>query len=47
MVNANQLEQNFQFVKDTLLEEVISESLIHSAYKSIKTCLPILDKWHT
>ena len=32
MVNDNQLDQYFQFVKDTLLKEVISEPLIHSAY---------------
>ncbi len=31
MVNDNQLDQYFQFVKDMLLEVVISESLIHSA----------------
>ncbi len=31
-VSGNQLDQNFQFVKDMLLEEVISEPLIHSAY---------------
>ncbi len=32
MVSDNQLDQYFQFVKDMLLEEVISEPLIHSAY---------------
>ncbi len=32
IVSDNQLDQYFQFVKDMLLEEVISEPLIHSAY---------------
>ena len=32
MVSDNQLDQYFQFVKDVLLEEVISEPLIRSAY---------------
>ena len=34
MVSDNQLERNFQFVKDMLLEEVGNEPLIHSAYYS-------------
>ncbi len=32
MVSNNQLDQYLQFVKDMLLDEDISEPLIHSAY---------------
>ncbi len=32
MGSDNQLDQYFQFVKDLLLEEVVSEPLIYSAY---------------
>ena len=32
MVRDNQLDQYFRFVKDMLLEEVISDPLIYSAY---------------
>ena len=32
MVSDNQQDQHFQLVKDMLLEEVISEPLIHSPY---------------
>ncbi len=39
MVSDNQLDQYFQFVKDMLFEEVISELLIYSSCTtSIKTC---------
>ncbi len=36
MVSDNQHDQYFQFVKDMILEEDISEPFIHSAYTSIK-----------
>ncbi len=32
MVRDNQLDQYFQFVKDMLLEEVMSKAFIHSGY---------------
>ncbi len=35
MVSDNQLDQYFQFVKDMLLEEVISEPLIYSQSKLV------------
>ncbi len=41
MVSGNQIDQYFQFVKDMLLEDVISEPLIHLHTISIKTCLPL------
>ena len=43
MVSDNQLDQYFQFVKDMLLEEVISEPLIHSAYYVNQNLLTIQD----
>ena len=41
MVSDNQLDQYFKFVKDMLLEEFISEPLIHSAYY-VKQNLPTI-----
>ena len=35
MISDNQLEQHFQFVNHMLLEEVISEPLMHSALSSV------------
>ncbi len=46
MVSDNQLDQYFQFVKDMLLEEVLSEPPIHAAYYVNQNLLSIqgLDK---
>ena len=35
MVRDNQLDQYFQLVKDMLLEEVISEPLIHTSQSNL------------
>ena len=44
MVSDNQWDQYFQFVKDMLLEDVISEPLIHSAYYVNQNTIRDLDK---
>ena len=40
MVSDNLIDQYFQFAKDILLEEVISEPLLHLAYYYINQSLP-------
>ncbi len=44
MVSDNQLDQYFQFVKDILLEELIGEPIIHSAYYVNQNLHAIHDK---